>query len=310
MRLSINPSYKCNFRCSFCYLTPQQLAGKDPNVKNLADINDIESCLKTVANKYDIEHIDLYGGEIGLIPSDYLNSLHEMISKYYDGKINVITNLSVVNPYFLRDDVELSVSYDFQARQSHVKVYNNLIMLPRDVSILVLASREVINMDVDTMICGLNLRNIKSVEIKPYSTNQANQQEVSFRDFEVFVQKWIESEVDKEFTFVNEERIHECLDKRYNAFSDDHIYITPNGTLGVLDFDHMDNEIFVELNSLSDYEVWANKEKARVTSNAICSKCPYLGNCLTEHYRDVKDLDNSCNGFRGLLEWYERHSDV
>jgi len=27
---------------------------------------------------------------------------------------------------------------------------------------------------------------------------------------------------------------------------------------------------------------------------------------LTEHYRYVKDLDNGCNGYRGLLEWQEK----
>ena len=26
----------------------------------------------------------------------------------------------------------------------------------------------------------------------------------------------------------------------------------------------------------------------------------------TEHYRYVKDSDNGCNGYKGLLEFYER----
>ena len=29
INLSINPSYHCNFRCNWCYLTPKQLAYKD-----------------------------------------------------------------------------------------------------------------------------------------------------------------------------------------------------------------------------------------------------------------------------------------
>ena len=28
MNLSINPTYYCNFRCDFCYLTPEQLGDR------------------------------------------------------------------------------------------------------------------------------------------------------------------------------------------------------------------------------------------------------------------------------------------
>ena len=45
-------------------------------------------------------------------------------------------------------------------------------------------------------------------------------------------------------------------------------------------------------------------EKERVNKNPYCSKCSYLGSCLSEHLRDVKDLTYSCNGFKHLLDWY------
>ena len=48
----------------------------------------------------------------------------------------------------------------------------------------------------------------------------------------------------------------------------------------------------------------AEKEKLENVSD-ICRNCKYFGHCLTEHYRYVKDLDNSCNGYKGLLDWYE-----
>jgi hypothetical protein len=46
-------------------------------------------------------------------------------------------------------------------------------------------------------------------------------------------------------------------------------------------------------------------EKEKQSLSPICQSCPFKGHCLTEHYRYVRDLTNSCNGYRGLLEYYE-----
>lgn len=307
MNISLNPSYLCNFRCSFCYLTPEQLGDK-----RRAQISEIDQRLAEIISREPITHIDLYGGEIGLLDSKYLDELFDTIRKYYDGDVNIITNLSKVNPVFLRDDVTLSVSYDFHARQQHVAVYTNMATVGKDLSVLVLASKEVLQMNVDEMIAVLNgLRNVRSVEIKPYSSNQSNDQGISFREYEDFISRWMDSAVDKEFQFINEIKILESLSGEYNAFSSDHIYITPAGKFAVLDFDEQDREVFSELDSLDDYYTWSQKEQQKVKANTICSSCPYLGRCLTEHYRDVKSLKESCNGFRLLLEKYDaRHRSI
>lgn len=307
MNISLNPSYLCNFRCSFCYLTPEQLGDKQR-----AQISEIDQRLAEVVSREEITHIDLYGGEIGLLDSKYLDELFETIRKYYDGDVNIITNLSVVNPVFMREDVSLSVSYDFHARAKHVHVYANMATMDKDIAVLILASKEVMEMNVDEMITVLNgLRNVRSVEIKPYSSNQSNDHDISFRDYENFILKWIDSAVQKEFQFVNENNILRSLSGQYNAFSSDHIYITPTGKFAVLDFDGQDREVFRELANIDEYYSWAKNEREKVSRNAICGSCPYLGRCLTEHYRDVKSLENSCNGFRLLLGEYDaRHRSV
>ena len=148
------------------------------------------------------------------------------------------------------------------------------------------------------------LKSVHSVEIKPYSTNQYNQQSVSFRDFEGLVKKFISHPTPLRPVFVNELNIQESLSGQRNAFSDHHIYITPSGKFGVLEFDKNDDEFFLELDSFEDYQRWVQIEKLRVRSNVICASCPYFGKCLTEHYRNVISLENSCNGFRFLLDWY------
>lgn len=294
MNLSINPLYKCNFRCNFCYLTPEQLTDN----KRIS-LEDLDARLAEVPS---IDCIDLYGGEIGVIKPDQYYEYKEVVRKYYDGPINLITNLSMIQPYFWDDDVDLFVSYDFEAREKSDRVYMNMLQSEKDISVLILASPEVINMDVDYMIGVLNVCSaIVSVEIKPYSTNQANAHNVSHKQYEDFVIKWLQRRDGMAFDFANEWHIKESLEGKRNAFSDDHIYITPNGKFAVLEFDQNNNEYFLELDSWSEYVEWADNEKK--TISPICKQCDYLGHCLTEHYRYVSDLTNSCNGYKGLLDY-------
>ena len=76
--------------------------------------------------------------------------------------------------------------------------------------------------------------------------------------------------------------------------------VADNG-IGLLEFDKEDKEYFLELDSWDDYILWTQKEKTEMSP--ICTSCKYFGKCLTEHYRYVKDLTNSCNGYKGLLDW-------
>jgi sulfatase maturation enzyme AslB (radical SAM superfamily) len=300
MTISINPSYFCNFSCDFCYLTTQQLRDKTK-----IELSKLDQLLKEVVTYDSIEWIDLYGGEVAVLPDDYLDLMKEVIRKYYTGPINIVTNFSTMNDRLFADDVVLSVSYDFEARQQSDRVFQNLMMSPKSVAVLILASKQVIDMDVDYMINMLNMcSSVESVEIKPYSINQANCYSVGHKDFEHFVERWLDSPVNKRFEFVNQSKIESCLDRSYNAYSDDHIYITPNGKFAVLEFDLNDKEYFLELDSFEGYIKWTQKEKAELSP--ICKACPYNGHCLTEHYRYVKDLEDSCNGYRFLLERYGR----
>jgi len=295
--VSINPSYFCNFRCDFCYLTPEQLADQK-KIK----LEDLDRLLGDIPS---IDYVDLYGGEIGALKKDYFYGLKETIRKHYNDEINIITNYSMLHDGFYDDDVYLSVSYDFEAREKSDLVYENMLLSPVPIAVLILASPAILEKDVEEMIALLNMcSSVESVEIKPYSINQANSHTVTHKDFEDFVIKWLESDTPKNFQFVNEDKIQSSLNKEYNAFSDNHIYITPNGKYGVLEFDKNDKEYFLELDTWEDYIAWTKKEKESNVSK-ICRSCKYFGTCLTEHYRYVKDLDNSCNGYKRLLEYKE-----
>lgn len=298
--ISLNPTYLCNFRCKFCYLTPEQLGDK-----HKLEPARLDGMLQEIKESgYDVEHVDLYGGEVGLLQESYLGYIHNLItSRFTNTTFNVVTNLYKLNGYFQREDVSLSVSYDFQAREHSDVVLQNILKMNKPIAILVLASPDLISNDVDRMIKFFNrLQNVQTVEIKPYSSNQANQLLVTNKEYEDFVYKWLVSDIEKEFNFINKNHIQQSLDKSYNAFSDNHIYITPAGKFAALEFDKDDNEFFLEFNKFQEYLDWSSKEKDHVKANEFCKNCEYLGNCLTEHYRRVKSLDDSCNGFKGLLD--------
>ena len=305
MNISVNPWYYCNFRCDFCYLTEKQLSDN-----KLLNLDIFDQRLEKISFTEKIEQIDIYGGEIGLLPTQYFIKFKE-ISKRYNPNvvINIITNLSMVNEITQDEECYTSVSYDFDCRQSSELVFKNMLLLNKPFSVLMLAGSCLIKKNVKEMIQSFNLiENLESVEIKPYSSNQANQQNVSFRDFEEFVKKWISSDTPKNFTFVNEYLIEDSISRRRNSFSNDHIYITPSGKYAVLEFDLNDNEFFSEYETLDEYYDWCENEKIKVKSNKFCSNCEYYGHCLTEHYRYVKTLDNGCNGYKDLLDWYKNEN--
>jgi len=304
MHISLNPTYLCNFRCPWCYLTPNQLSDKQK-----IDLKKLDILLSDVYDKFGITNIDLYGGEIGLLSESYLIEMINCIDQYYQGPINIITNFSKIHPIFLNERINVGVSYDYDIREKHEIVFQNILMFPKQVDILMLASKSLLestsNKINELIELFSNIHNIKSVEIKPYSTNQANQDSVTFLEFERYIIKWLKSPINKQFRFVNQYNIELCLSKQKNAFSDDHIYITPNGKYAVLEFDINDNEYFKEFNDLDYYLKWVLIEKDRIINNGYCGKCEFLGNCLSEHLRKVKTIINSCNGFKGLLLNYK-----
>jgi len=303
--LSVNPWYYCNFRCGFCYLTEEQLS----NTTKLS-LDRLEDMLKEVQTHYEITHIDLYGGEVFLLPKGYLRKLKDILTQYVD-VINVNTNLSVINELVQDSAFDISVSYDFEAREKHEQVAQNMLLLERPFNVLMLASPALLKKKPEEIISFFNMfAQLRSVEVKPYSANQANDLKVKNNEFEKFVKSLIVSPLEKQFELYNEVLLDEVVHGERNAFSDDHIYITPNGSFATLEFDENDREYFFELGSVEDYQHWTEMERTRVNKNKHCQQCEYKGQCLSEHLREVTSMDESCNGFYHLINWWKANEST
>lgn len=304
--VSVNPLYQCNFRCTFCYLTPDQLKSR-----TRLDLSILRDQLAEISKYKKITHIDLYGGELTLLPELYMVQLFDVIHEFYTGSISVITNLSTIPVWLLRDDVDVSVSWDYHEREQHEKVLSNMVMLNKPFNVLMLASEGMLGWDDETIASVVDvfdtLPKVQSVEIKPYSTNQANTDNISFRDFELFIKRWItlNPQNSRSYTFINEDAINRVLGGNGYSWSDDHIYITPSGEFAVLEFDRVGDEYFLPIFDWCDYMKWVMDETLLINTHKVCGQCEFRGRCLSEHLRPVLNFESeSCSGFKGLLDWY------
>lgn len=308
INVSINPTYKCNMRCEWCYLTPDQLQSRVT-----ADIDTIKSRLDEIAaTGRTFSSFDIYGGEVSFLPPVYQKTLLDLLSEYNPENINVISNLTRVQGSFLLDQrTTLGVSYDFEFRNNHERVWYNMLHVGKSIHVIILAIPQLVAQmreeGVSRFIECLNSNPaVASVEIKPYSTNQANQLVSPATDFEWMVKEWLTHGPAMDFEFINAHALDYAVNDKFNAYSDDHVYITPTGRFAVLEFDDEDREFFLELDSFDAYLQWTDVEKQRVDANKYCGACKYKGKCLSEHLREPTSLESSCNGFKSLIEWYEQ----
>lgn len=309
MILSLNPTYFCNFRngkcAETCYLTKDQLASSQ-----LLSIDKIKQRVEELTVSFELEHIDLYGGEITILPIDYQIELMTFLSSL-DVSVNLVTNLSNPDSPFITHlprNFTLSISWDYQARQAADKIFERMKKLESGFSILSLGSHEYSSFDPEMILKMLmELPKLKSFEIKPYNQNQSNEQSYTHKDFENLIQKYILKyhELRPHYRLVNIDLLDLCLSKSKSSWSDQHLYLTPNNELSVLEFDSQGREYFKKVDSIKDYLTWAQTEKNLYSTDPHCQQCPYLGHCLSEHLKPIDHFEtNGCSGLKNLIDWY------
>jgi sulfatase maturation enzyme AslB (radical SAM superfamily) len=308
MKLSITPSYLCNLKCNFCYYYDWL------EDRKLLDLDILDRHLDEIQRTSPIEYIDIYGGEISILPPTYVRELCSIIEKYYKGEISIVSNFVRPEKYFFHEtffnpqQYKLFVSYDFDCRQNHNQVWTNIQAYNGDINILCVATPCLMSKNIEDMIQFFNSsHNIVSVDIKSYSSSMHNDLGVKWSNYESFMQKWISAKTKKQFTCRIEYNLAECISGSRNAWNDNHIFISPSGNMEIIQFDPNGREYFTKLESLDEFFKYANLEKEKIKNNIYCSRCTWIGKCLTEQYREVLEINNSCNGFKNLIDWYKNY---
>lgn len=157
--MNILPSYKCNFKCSFC-------AVRSLDKGDLLDLNWLETTLNSIEN---ISNIDILGGEPSLLPLSYQERLINICSARLGGKKpNMYTNLKIITPFI--DRVDPVISYDINVRQDEAIVLANMISLDTDFNINAIVTRQLVAKGAPYLLKFANrLKRLKQIKLSSFT---------------------------------------------------------------------------------------------------------------------------------------------
>lgn len=269
--ISINPTYKCNFNCDFCYL-------KDLDKSNLLNLNTLKKQLKELSIKYIIANIDIYGGQIFLLQDEYLKQLFNICFKYVQN-IYLVTNMSIKKDWIFRHkNIIISTSWDYIYRQQNQLILNNIkhyiTTYNKDISIILTHpnlysyKKQIVNILNSTFKQDIN------ISLKPYYKTNNTDYNINFQNYQKFF-LYLYSNLNKNFNILIE--INENLIE--------HIFISPNNQIQTISYNSNNQEYF------------ANIMTQQNSINCIC--CTKYNNCLKQHKFLKTDYD--CCGQYKLL---------
>lgn len=171
MQVVVIPTFKCNFSCSFC---SQKI---DKHKAHL--LMDLDKLKFKLASMRGITSFRLKGGEISILPDDYLDSLMSLLESY-NVRINILTNLYNI-PERIKN-YDLIVGFNFDEKFHHDRVIQNMLML-NQFSISTVVSKKLIQRDVEDLnnFYG-SFQNLNAVHFNFYKLNEMNGEESTTPD--------------------------------------------------------------------------------------------------------------------------------
>lgn len=297
--VSIFPTYKCNHNCNFCYLYNNHCA----DVLNL-DI--LKEKLLEIAKHFNIEKFNTYGGEITLLPEEYLKRLNTILSSY-NRRNYVTSNLYNVSKLYLFENSSFSTSLN-EERPDYNYIKQKLkkgINLP-DLSVLSMVTPSLLKKTPKEVLLNYNGLNIGWLSFIKYypSINTGDVFHISQEQYEQFLINILEyyTQNRKEFDYnlSLESGLDDCINKRYPiATNDQCIRISPDGKFGAIYYNKDNLEYFKWYDDIETYISDAKVERIHYVDKCGC--CKHYGTCWTEHITHLP-----CDGCKNLLEKMER----
>ena len=284
LALSVNPTYKCNLDCEFCYL-------KNLHNGSLMDLNKLDEQLNYVYNKYKIRFIELYGGEITVLDDDYLHTLLKICEKYTP-TVEIVTNFVKPNKWlfdvYKTKDYRLGTSWDYKFRQHSDLILQNIDNFYQQTGkkpCVILCSPKLYDCK-EEVLKYLDRESIDAFHITPCMKTKYNNIKYDWKGFEETVKYFIEHPIRARFE--NETNIVKPRDI-YR-----HIFINPNNQFVDVSYDENGVESFkpIDIDNLN------------VTIPTKCLTCKNFNHCQNEHMEYLLEDDYDCIGFYKLIDWY------
>lgn len=295
LSLSINPLYKCNMNCPFCYL------GSLKDNENKLDLTYLMNTLNNISFRYNIENIDIYGGEVSLLSEFYFDMLVKLC-KTFSKNVNITTNFIDFNKPIINNFDNIGVSLDFNNfRVDQHKVYDNIKAAIQSGKVINVLSLDIsCQQNEEEIIDTLNKLKIQSWRIIPYSKSKETKMEFKgYQFFEDTVKKFLKLQDKMKFSFINKLELDGIINEDY--YNTSHFYVTPNNKVALLQFEN-NEEYFHEFDSLDElYDELKNEQLRR---DNYCKNCSVKNKCLAEHFNyEYKGV--SCSGLKNLIVDYK-----
>ena len=296
MIVHVMPTYLCDWRCNYCYLGDMT---NNPTVLNL-DV--LSEQLNTIKTKYTIDAINIYGGEITLLPPDYFNLLLAIVREYADN-ISCITNNpshSYIEHY---KDINWGTSVNEERYKNEETITKLLLKENHIMTVTQVVTPSVLKMSKKSIFQTISMLS-SSVTFLRYSPSVNNPYwTISNKDFSDFLKQAIIAykQTKPSFILQNLEELDACIENKYDPTMQSNLFITPYGQLATIGYTENGLEYFKTLDSLDSF--FEEIEKEKIMYQSMCNGCSYFNRCYAEHIFQHKKGDICC-GLKPLLDWY------
>jgi sulfatase maturation enzyme AslB (radical SAM superfamily) len=299
MILHIMTNYTCNYDCEYCYL------GALKNDKKILDLSKLRQQLEEIAHRDTIDNINLYGGEITLLPFNYISELID-ICKMYSSQVSIVTNYSnkAYNDFFEKQGIDFSTSINAERDNNTLTESALLINNNKNLSLIQVVTPSLLQISPKEILQHLSLFNLNVgfLQYSPAKHAKVNYN-ITNKQYSDFL-KNITYEYKKDkynFVISNIIEIEEVILDMYSPLMRSVLFINPYNQYCCVQYDD-GLEYFKAFDSLEAWADECNREEKKYEK--MCKQCQFYGHCYAEHIKTWKENDECC-GMKSFIGWYK-----
>lgn len=244
--LTIIPTYSCPYKCNFCF--------NPKNDKNLVYLDDkiIKKFLEKNGHLFD--KIIISGGEPMTYPKVYFDKIVDY-AKLSCEKVAIHTFPTKMDNY--RSDVDYIVSYDFVNRPYAFDAWKNMLNFSKEFDVVMTFIPQILAIHPNNIFRKLLLlKNIKSVELKPFLKLDNLSWKISQDHCNKYMRLFNNSQLNLPFINVNKEKVNiiNGIESKYKEENYDNYCLLPNGDLAVEYANELTNNFEYKVISIKDIE--------------------------------------------------------
>lgn len=302
LTLSIMPSYKCNFKCEYCYL------GDLIKTYKSLDLSVMNDLLLELKQQYTINHVNLYGGELSLLDQNYLQQLINIIKDNINNcGISITSNFSNENilTFCLSNNIQLNVSlneerYNYLQTLNKIKKFSGTKLF--DLAVVVLPS--ILNYSIPDLYKFYNELEFDVFFIQHHNSIHQQTYSISIDQFSNFLYDFICYHTNQKQNKFKIENLEILNDEDYNPNTESYLFINPDGKYCTTSFKNRIEE-YILFDNLQQWQQYC--ETSRQLYIDKCSTCELFDKCKAEHLEILKNKDE-CSGLKQLLTSLKKRS--